>query len=59
MQNTRGTSSLRKVEGPVTSLKFLGIVIDTFGMEAWLPTDKLDRVGHLVAEWLPRSNATK
>ena len=28
-------------------------------MEARLPTDKLDRVWCLVAEWLPRSNAAK
>ena len=51
--------ALEKVEGPVTSLKFLGIVIDTVGMETCLPTDKLDRARRLVAKWLPRSNATK
>ena len=45
------------MEGPVTSLKFLGI--DTARMEVRLPIDKLDRVRCLVAEWLTRSSATK
>ena len=51
--------ALEKVEGPVTSLKFLGIVIDTARMEARLPTDKLEKIRCLVAEWLPKTNATK
>ena len=51
--------ALEKVEVPVTSLKFLGIVIDTVRMEARLPTEKLDRIWCLIAEWLPRSNVTK
>ena len=51
--------ALEKVEGQVTSLKFLGIVIDTVCMEARFPTEKLDRIWCLVAEWLPRFNATK
>ena len=52
--------ALEKVESPVTSLKFLGIVIDTVRMEAHLPTDKLmNYFQHLVAEWLPKGNATK
>ena len=59
MQNTRGTSSLKKGTRSSNILKILTIVIDTVGMEARLPTDKLDRVWHLVTEWLPRSNATK
>ena len=40
--------ALEKVEGPVTSLKFLGIVIDTARMEARLPTDKLEKIRCLV-----------
>ena len=60
MQNIRVPLALEKVEGPVTSFKFLCIGIDTVGMEAQLPTDKLDRVWRLITEWLPpRSNITK
>ena len=51
--------ALEKVEGPVTTLKFLCIIIDTVRMEAWLPIDKLDRIRGLVAEWLPKTKATK
>ena len=43
----------------VTSLKFLGIVIDMVRMEARLPTDKLEKIRCLVAKWLPKTNATK
>ena len=33
-----------KIEGPLTSPTFLGIVLDTFHMEARLPDDKLQRI---------------
>ena len=46
---------MEKVEGPVTTLKFLGIIIDIVCMEALLPIDKLDRIRGLVAEWLPKT----
>ena len=51
--------ALEKVEGPSTSLTFLGIVLDTVRMEARLPTDKLCRIRHQVKAWLTRRKATK
>ena len=51
--------ALEKVEGPVTTLKFLGIIIDTVRMEARLLIDILDRLRSLVVEWLPKTKATK
>ena len=43
-----------KLEGPTTSLTFLGIVLDTFQMEIRLPTDKLQRTQKEVKHWLGR-----
>ena len=40
--------AVEKVEGPTTSLSFLGIAIDTAKIEAYLPDDKLTRICHLV-----------
>ena len=51
--------ALEKVEGPSTSLTFLGIVLDTVRMEACLPTDKLHRIRHQVKTWLTKRKATK
>ena len=51
--------ALEKVEGPATSLSFLGITLDTVKMEAQLPQDKLQRLQALVAEWLKKKKATK
>ena len=51
--------ALEKVEGPVVTLNFLGIIIDTVRMEARWPIDKLDRIWGLVAECLPKTKATK
>ena len=51
--------ALEKVEGPSTSLTFLGIVLDTARMEARLPTDKLCHIRHQVKAWLTRRKATK
>ena len=51
--------ALEKVEGPATSLSFLGITLDTVAMEAKLPTEKLHRLQLLVTEWLDKSKATK
>ena len=50
---------LEKVEGPSTSLTFLGIVLDTVRMEARLPTDKLHCIRHQVKTWLSKRRATK
>ena len=51
--------ALEKVEGPATSLSFLGITLDTVTMEARLPPEKLRRLQLLVTEWLDKSKATK
>jgi len=48
-----------KVEGPSTSLTFLGILLDTEKMEACLPDDKLQRIRSQVANWLGRKKAKK
>jgi len=51
--------AVEKVEGPSTSLTFLGIVLDTVRMEAWLPIDKLHLIRHQVRTWLSKRKATK
>jgi len=43
-----------KLESPSTSLKFLGIELDTAHMEIKLPNDKLLRIQQLVLIWLPK-----
>ena len=43
-----------KTEGPATSIKFLGIVIDTEVGELRLPADKLAHLWSLVADWAGR-----
>ena len=48
-----------KIEGPSTSLTFLGIVLDTSRMEARLPDDKLQRIQKEISSWLGRKKATK
>ena len=40
-----------KVEGPSTSLTFVGIILDTEHAEARLPEDKLVRIHHQLEEW--------
>ena len=48
-----------KVEGPLTTLIFLGIILDTETMEAHLLEDKLQRTQQMVKDWLVKKNATK
>ena len=48
-----------KVEGPSTSIIFLGILIDTIRCEIRLPQDKLARVRDRVKEWLQKKRCTK
>ena len=48
-----------KLEGPTTSLSFLGIILDTCRMEIRLPTDKLSRMQGMLKAWLSRKKATK
>ena len=40
--------AIDKIEGPSSSLPFLGIMLDTNTMEARLPIDKLNRTFSLV-----------
>ena len=48
-----------KIEGPSTSLSFLGICLDTACMEIRLPNDKLSRIRLTLAQWLHKKKATK
>lgn len=48
-----------KIEGPSTTLTFLGITIDTIKMEVRLPDDKLARIRHIVSDWLTKRRAKK
>ena len=45
-----------KVEGPSTSLTFLGIEVDTVSRELRLPKDKLLRLKGVIEEWRARSH---
>jgi len=48
-----------KIEGPSTSLTFLGIIIDTNRMEIRLPDDKIARLYTTLEKWLSKKSATK
>ena len=48
-----------KVEGPATSLTFLGILIDTVKLELRLPHDKLARLCQAIQSWRVRKACTK
>ena len=47
------------MEGPTTSLPFLGIVLDSESLEARLPEDKLVRIQGFLVTWLDKKKATK
>ena len=48
-----------KMEGPSTSLTFLGITLDTANMEIKLPEDKMLRIKASLTKWLGKKTATK
>ena len=48
-----------KMEGPATSLTFLGILIDSVRFELRLPTDKLANLTRLVAQWRHRKSCSR
>ena len=48
-----------KVDGPTTSITFLGIEVDSTHMELRLPTPKLIRLKGLITRWLNKRAATK
>ena len=43
--------ALGKIEGPSTTLPFLGIILDTVAMERRLPHDKLEWMCNTVSTW--------
>ena len=51
--------AVEKVEGPSNLLPFLGIVLDTLKMEAWLPLDKLQCIHLQITSWLEKKKAKK
>ena len=48
-----------KVEGPSTSITFLGIEVDSCRFELRLPAEKLSRLRRVLREWGSRRSATK
>ena len=48
-----------KLEGPSTTLTFLGVVIDSSRMEIRLPEDKLQRIHQELELWADKRKATK
>ena len=48
-----------KVEGPSTTLTFLGIILDTQCMEIRLPQEKLTQIQVKLETWLKKRKATK
>ena len=51
--------AVEKIEGPVTCIVFLGIVLDAIRMELQLPTEKLEHLKQLIKVWLSRHKAQK
>ena len=50
---------LEKIEGPSSTLVFLGIMLDTTKQEISLPQQKLEELKCLIAVWKGRSSCTK
>lgn len=50
--------STHKIEGPSTSLTFLGIEIDTMSFELYLPASKVICIKDMVKRWLARRACT-
>ena len=51
--------ALNKLEGPASTLTFLGITLDTVNQELRLTADKLSEILQAVIKWLGRRTATK
>lgn len=51
--------SMNKLEGPSSSITFLGILLDTEKLELRLPEDKLGRLKIIIHEWRQRKSCTK
>ena len=48
-----------KLQGPSTSLSFLGIILNTHCMEIRLPSDKLSKMQDMLKSWLSKEKTTK
>ena len=48
-----------KVEGPTSTITFLGLTLDTHLMEIRLPPEKIKQLVQLMPKWLMRRNAKK
>ena len=48
-----------KMEGPTTSIVFLGVLIDSIRRELRFPLEKLDRLHGHTKEWLQKQRCTK
>ena len=48
-----------KVEGPTTCLEYLGILLDSIALEAWLPPDKLDDIHQALHRWSTQTECRK
>ena len=51
--------ALGKVDGPATTLSFLGIELDSHTWTARLPADKLQRLKTMVSKWRDLKSCTK
>ena len=51
--------AMEKMEGPTTSLTFLGVVLDMAKSEIRLPEDKFLRIRQEISNWLGKRKATK
>jgi len=50
--------TIEKVEGLLTVLGFLGVLLDTIWMEAQLLEEKLTRIWATIREWVGKKKAT-
>ena len=51
--------SQKKLEGPATTLVFLGVVLDTEALALRLPGEKLSRLRSIIAAWRDKKSCTK
>ena len=51
--------AMDKLEGPASTLTFLGITLDTVNQELRLPADKLREISQAVTDWLGCRTATE
>ena len=51
--------AMEKVEGPLTAMSFLGLILDSVKQEIRLPPDSLAELTHELDRWSTRRKATK